>query len=105
MDFERYRILSFEPLKEQDLPAMYFWLQMPHVREFYHPKPLPPWPEIREKYLQRLDPNWPTKCFLIQTGGPFGYIQTYKVADYPEFGATIGEAEGISLDLFIGDPK
>lgn len=23
------------------------------------------WPETLEEYFQRLDPNWPTKCFLI----------------------------------------
>ena len=38
MDQARYRELSFEQLKEQDLPLMYSWLQEPHVREFYHRK-------------------------------------------------------------------
>jgi len=36
MDPVRYRSLSFQPLKKQDLPLMYSWLQKPHVREFYH---------------------------------------------------------------------
>jgi aminoglycoside 6'-N-acetyltransferase len=105
MDRERYRTLRFEPLKEQDLPGIYSWLQAPHVREFYHPKPLPSWEETREKYRQRLGPNWPTKCFLIGVGRAIGYIQTYRVADYPDYAKTIGEAEGISIDLFIGDPQ
>ena len=38
VDHVQYRELSFEPLKEQDLPLMYSWLQEPHVREFYHRK-------------------------------------------------------------------
>jgi aminoglycoside 6'-N-acetyltransferase len=105
MDPERYRTLRFEPLKEQDIQGVFSWLQLPHVRKFYHPKPLPSWRETREKYLQRLDPDWPTKCFLICTGRPIGYIQTYRVADHPDYAETIGEFEGISVDLFIGEPQ
>ena len=95
--------LTFQPLREQDLPLMYSWLQEPHVREFYHRKGIPSWEETRKDYLERLVPDWPTKCFLSCCAGrPIGYIQTYRVADYPETAAVIGEAEGISIDLFIG---
>lgn len=97
--------LRFEPLREQDLPGIYAWLQLPHVREFYHTKPLPSWQETRKQYLQRLDPAWPTKCFLIRADRAIGYIQTYRIADYPDYAATIGETEGISVDLFIGEPQ
>jgi aminoglycoside 6'-N-acetyltransferase len=104
MDPERYRTLHFEPLQEQDLPTIYSWLQAPQVREFYHPKPLPSWQETRESYLQRLHPNWPTKCFLICVDlRAIGYIQTYRVVDYPDYAETIDEADGIGIDLFIGD--
>jgi aminoglycoside 6'-N-acetyltransferase len=41
---------------------------------------------------------------LICVGQAIGYIQTYRVIDYPDFAATIGEAEGIGIDLFIGEP-
>jgi aminoglycoside 6'-N-acetyltransferase len=105
MDPERYRALRFEPLKESDLPGMYGWLQALHVREFYHTKPLPSWQETQAHYLQRLDPNWPTRCFLICVDCAIGYIQTYRIADYPDYAATIGETEGISVDLFIGEPQ
>jgi RimJ/RimL family protein N-acetyltransferase len=103
MDPARYRQLSFQPLEEQDLPLLYSWLQQPHVREFYHRKGVASWEETRRHYLQRLTPGWPTKCFLSCLGTPVGYIQTYRIADYPEYAATIGETEGISVDLFIGD--
>jgi len=104
MDALRYRDLSFKPLKEDDLPVLYGWLQAPHVREFYHRKSVPGWEEMRAEYLQRLDPGWPTRCFVCCFGStPLGYIQTYRVADYPEYAAMIGEERGISLDLFIAD--
>jgi len=99
-----YRDISFQPLREQDLPLLYTWLQEPHVREFYHRKGVSSWEETRQEYLRRLVPEWPTKCFLSCCDGrTVGYIQTYKVSDYPEYGALIGETAGISIDLFIGD--
>jgi RimJ/RimL family protein N-acetyltransferase len=103
VDQVRYRELSFEQLKEQDLPLIYSWLREPHVREFYHRKGVSSWEETRDHYRERLAIDWPTKCFLSCVGRPIGYIQTYRVADYPDYAATIDEVEGISVDLFIGD--
>ena len=103
MDPVRYRNIGFEPLQEQDLPLMYCWLQEPHVREFYQRKGVSSWEETRDHYLELLVIDWPTKCFLSCVGRPIGYIQTYRVADYPDYAATIGEVAGISVDLFIGD--
>jgi aminoglycoside 6'-N-acetyltransferase len=104
MDASQYRTLNFKPLKEEDLPVLYAWLQAKHVREFYHRKTVPSWKEMHAEYIQRLDPDWPTRCFFSYSGvTPLGYIQTYRVEDYPEYGAMIGEDKGISLDLFIGD--
>lgn len=44
-------------------------------------------------------------AFLIRAGVPIGHIQTYRVCDWPEYAAIIGEVGGISLDLFIGDAQ
>jgi aminoglycoside 6'-N-acetyltransferase len=100
----RYRNLKFDPLEDKDLPVLYSWLQKPHIREFYHKKSLPDWEEMSADYRRRLSPDWPTRCYLSYAGlVPMGYIQAYRVADYPEYAAMIGEDQGISLDLFIGD--
>ena len=81
-------------------------MQQPHIREFYHKKSVATWEETRAEYLRRLHPDWPTKCFLSCAGAvAVGYIQAYRVADYPEYAAMIGEKKGISLDLFIGDER
>jgi hypothetical protein len=81
---------------------LYSWLQQPHVREFYQRR-APTWDDVRERYLRRLAPEWPTKCFLIHADKPIGYIQTYRIADWPECTASIGESHGISVDLLIGE--
>jgi aminoglycoside 6'-N-acetyltransferase len=106
MDPQRYRSLKFKSLREEDIPTLYLWLHKSHVREFYHTKRVPGWNEFCAEYLQRLDPDWPTKCFLSYTGmAPIGYIQAYRVADYPAYAAMIQEDSGISLDLLIGEAE
>ena len=100
----RYRELTFSPLTPEHIPLMYFWLQQPHVREFYHKEPVD-----RQKtevhYLRRLAPASRTHCFVCSASQPIGYLQTYRIADYPGYGAMIGEPHGISLDLFVGDQR
>ena len=104
MDLARYCNLRFEPLTEAHLSILHSWLHQPHIREFYHKRSVPKWEEFRAEYLQRINPDWPTRCFLSRAADiPMGYIQTYRLADYPEYAAMIGENNGISLDLFIGD--
>jgi len=106
MDPQRYRSLNFASLRDENLPTLYSWLQRPHVREFYHKKPVPAGDRFHAEYLQRLAPDWPTKCFVTHVGlTPIGYIQAYKVAHYPGYAATIQETTGISLDLFIGETE
>ena len=37
-------------------------------------------------------------------GGPIGYIQTYRIADYPEYAQHLAaSANAAGVDLFIGD--
>jgi aminoglycoside 6'-N-acetyltransferase len=104
MDPVRYEGVSFEPLKAEHLGLINDWLGEPHVTEFYAPRQLQR-EAIYKKYLGRTDPASPTRAFLIRVEIPIGYIQTYRLCDWPEYAATIGEAGGISLDLFIGDPQ
>jgi aminoglycoside 6'-N-acetyltransferase len=60
---------------------MYEWLRREHVRPV-------------DLYLILLD------------GRPVGFIQTYLVADYPDFGALVGLGEGVAgVDLFVGEEE
>lgn len=62
----------------------------------------------REKYGVLARREEPTHGYLIERGDePIGYLQFYRVADWPEWNAILGleEMDGVwSVDLFIGDP-
>jgi aminoglycoside 6'-N-acetyltransferase len=40
----------------------------------------------------------------VSAGAPFAYLQCYRNVDYPDWAAIIGVNDGISVDLFIGEP-
>jgi aminoglycoside 6'-N-acetyltransferase len=100
----RYCDLRFDPLREEDIPMLFGWLQQPHVREFYQ-RDVPVWEEIRTQHLKALTTGSPTRRFVISVDRPIGYIQAWRIADSPAYTASWGVSAGISLDLLIGEPE
>jgi RimJ/RimL family protein N-acetyltransferase len=96
--------LTFRPMAAADFPMMTRWLATPHVKAFYQPAPIT-LDEVTERYSPRIDEAWPTRCHIaLSHGRPFGYLQCYRNVDWPEWADEIGVAEGLSIDLHIGDP-
>jgi aminoglycoside 6'-N-acetyltransferase len=96
--------VSFWPVGERDFPTLARWLAEPHVRRFYQ-KTLVTLREVAAEYGPAVRGEEPTLCHPApHTGTPFAYVQCYRNADYPEWAAVIGAPEGLSIDLYIGDP-
>lgn len=95
--------IDYRPLEEADLPLMADWLNRPHVRAFYQAEPIA-LAQVAAKYGPRIRREVPAQSWLAAMGGaPFGYLQSYRVADWPAFQATVGVNHGVSVDLFIGE--
>ncbi len=92
--------VRFDPLREEDLPLLFGWLQEPHVREFYQ-RDVPVLDEIRAHYLK----DSPTRRFVISVGRHIGYIQAWRIADSHGYTAPWAVSTGISLDYLIGEPE
>jgi len=94
-------VIAFRPLTATDLPLVGDWFGRQHVRR---------WWRDREQSLRHCEDALagrdPTRYFLIVVDEqPVGLIQTYLVADNPEWGAAIGEAgseDQAGVDLMIG---
>ena len=80
------------------------WLSDPEVYRWVggHPRP---YSELCAKYLPRIRGDEPTRCFLIRLDGEaIGHIQSYRIADYPEYESQVGlSGELAGVDLFIGE--
>jgi aminoglycoside 6'-N-acetyltransferase len=95
--------ITYRSLVESDLPLMSDWLNRPHLRPFFRREPISA-DEAAAKYGPYIRGEVPSHSSLaLLEGTPFGYLQCYRVADWPEFQGTIGVNDGISVDLFIGE--
>ena len=95
-------MIVFEPLRHEHLPLLRDWLGREHVRRWWRDGG-----ESLKHAEDALAGHDPTEYFLIVLDErPIGMIETYLVADNPDWGATIGEGEdegAAGLDLFIGE--
>ncbi len=102
--------IGFRTLKHADLPLMYRWRSMPHVSRWYYdkrPSVPPTCREVTAEYTPCIEGKEPTNCFLIMYVDKFiGYIQTYRIVDYPDYSRYVDEAEDAAgVDLFIGEAE
>jgi aminoglycoside 6'-N-acetyltransferase len=96
--------IAFRPLAESDLADLHVWLNRPHLRAFFQKTPISE-AEIDRKYGPYARRERPARCHLaLLDGRVFGYLQCYRIADYPDWAVLIGEDKGIGADLAILDP-
>ena len=94
-------MIRFRPLQESDLPQIEAWLRTEHVAQWWR-DPL----EIAvEKRQAALEGRRDVEHYLIlEDRRPVGLIQTYRVADHPDWGDLVGvEPEAAGVDLFVGE--
>jgi aminoglycoside 6'-N-acetyltransferase len=96
--------VEFRRLAAADLPLLHEWLQREHVRRWW--KDRETYEEVVEHYLPSVEGRDPTDLYLIVVDErPIGFIQTYKVADYPEYRDLVQVEDGVAgVDLFVADP-
>jgi aminoglycoside 6'-N-acetyltransferase len=105
--------VTFRPVRRADLDQVRDWLNEPHVAAWWTPGDGPREPvggavtaaQVEVEYADALDGAGPTHVFVILVeGSPVGLIQWYRLADFPDYAAAVGEDAGAGVDLFVGDP-
>lgn len=96
--------IRFTPLAVGDLPQIDAWLRRPHVARWW-PRTDETYEYVLTEYLPAIEGRDPSDNFLILVDErPIGMIQTYLVADYPEWEAILHLGPGVAgVDLFIGE--
>lgn len=99
---------DFPALTEADLPLIRRWLLEPHVSRWWADPPRDTYPDDElDKYRKRVRGEGdPTDLFFIRhRGRPIGFIQSYLIDDYDEYGQALAlDAPSAGIDLFIGEP-
>lgn len=98
--------IEFKTLEKEHFPLLHRWLNEPHVKRWYNENiDLSRIEAVIEKYTPYINGVKPTRAFIIfHAKKPIGYIQTYRINDYPEYSKhlALGE-EAAGIDLYIGD--
>jgi RimJ/RimL family protein N-acetyltransferase len=96
--------IEFRPLEVKDLTLLHRWLNTDHVNEWYN-KGGSTYDDVVKKYLPRINGEQPIHSFIIVYDAiDIGYIQTYRIDDYPEYSKYVkAEEPSAGLDLFIGE--
>ena len=97
-------------MRQEDFPLARRWLLNPHVRRWWNDDPEEhDYPEgTLAEWLTAIRGEDPTDMFVIAFDRrPIGVIQSYRVQDYPEYVAELGELPepALSIDVFIGEPE
>jgi aminoglycoside 6'-N-acetyltransferase len=96
--------MAFRPLAQRDLDDLHVWLNRPHLARFFQTQAIGR-AEVEAKYAPRIRGEVPTPCHLaLYRDRPFGYLQCYRIADWPDWAAQTGLTEGIGVDLAILEP-
>jgi aminoglycoside 6'-N-acetyltransferase len=95
----------FRPLAEADLRLVHEWLGREHVRRWWGERG--DLQQTVDHYGPSLDGRDPTDLYsIVVDGRDAGMIQTYLVADYPEYAALVGVGEDVAgVDLFLGEEE
>ena len=98
-------LIGFRRMTEADLSLMEHWLAADHIVPWWGLAPTSQ--QVAAHYLPYIRREQPTDPYLIVVDGtPVGYIQTFRVADWPAYwppGKPYGsEPEAAGIDLLIG---
>ena len=95
--------IGFRPLREDDLALLHEWLQREHVRRWWGDYQT--LDAVAEHYRPAIAGEDPTDLyFIVLDGEPRGYIETYLVADYPDYDAHVQVGPRVAgVDLFLAD--
>jgi aminoglycoside 6'-N-acetyltransferase len=97
--------LRFRRMEADDLGLMHEWLRRPHVRRWWSEHET--YEQVADHYLPAIEGSDPTDLYLVLLDDrPIGFMQTYLLADYPEYEALVDPGDGAAgVDLFIGEPE
>jgi aminoglycoside 6'-N-acetyltransferase len=104
--------ITFKPLAEDDMPLLYQWFQVPHVKEGYARGESYTLEMIGAKYLPRINDTTIQSYIVAYQGKAVGYIQMYKLTDHLPEGVdnyshpifnVYQSSEMVGLDLFLAD--
>lgn len=97
-------VVGLRPMTRGDLPALLRWRQAPHVARWFAESQPVTAASIEQRYAARIDGDAPTRMWVVEANGrSVGFIQDYRIRDYPDFAVLTPDPDAIGLDYVIGE--
>lgn len=97
--------ISFKKLSLEDIPLIHKWLNATHVHAWYEKDRENQYEVVEEEYKKYITGEDKMEGYIVFIEDQaIGYIQSYKIWDYPEFGEALGyDKSTAAIDIFIGE--
>lgn len=103
---DRDQRIDLRAMSRGDLPGLAGWLQRPHVQQWWHHDGDPSVEAVTDRYGPRVDGTTPTRMWVVEVNGrSVGFVQDYRIADYPDFALLTPVPDAIGFDYAIGEPE
>jgi aminoglycoside 6'-N-acetyltransferase len=99
-------VVGMRAMTRGDLPELTRWRQADHVRRWWHADGEPTPEKVVEQYGPRIDGMSPTRMWVAEVNGrSVGFVQDYRIADYPDFALLCAQPDAVGVDFALGDPS
>jgi aminoglycoside 6'-N-acetyltransferase len=89
-----------------DLDDLVAWRSDPEVKRWWSAGEIRSDEQIAETYGRRIDGLSPTRLWLVEVNGrSAGFVQDYRIGDYPEYAVLGPDPDAVGVDYAIGAPQ
>ncbi len=100
---DRDRVIALRAMTPGDLDLMTTWRATPAVRQWWEAGHEQTAEQIRQMYAERVDGLTPTRMWVVEVNGrSVGFVQDYRVGDYPDYAVLAPDPDAIGVDYAIG---
>lgn len=97
--------LAVRPMTRTDLPRLVAWRNAGHVRRWFPSAQPVTAAAIEIQYGLSIAGTTATRLWtVIAHTEPIGFLQAYRLRDYPEFGLLAPDPDAVGCDFALGDP-
>ena len=102
------RAIEFRSLVADDLRLLHEWLRRPHALRWWDDHAHGTYEDVVAHYLPAIEGSDPTDHYIVMLErADIGMVQTYIVADHPDYANVVGVADRATagVDIVIGEEE
>jgi len=97
--------VTLRPMSRGDLSDVARWRQQEHVHRWWQSDGDPTLENVTAQYAPDIDGMTPTRIWVVELNGrSVGFVQDYRIAEYPDYALLTPDPAAIGVDYAIGEP-